>query len=124
MDAIRDSLQEFAVYLRGNREAQAGLGLDSHYPDNLQVRGGFGCVVEECRLPHSWLPPQDQRAAHAPADAVKDLADHLLLCAAVDKPHADDHSPRSLRGGGVATVLQDVMLARARGLMSMAAGLW
>ena len=35
-------------------EAQAGLGLDSHYPDNLQVRGAFCCcVVEECRLPNA-----------------------------------------------------------------------
>ena len=90
-------------------EAQAGLGLDSHYPDDLQVRGALGCVVEERRLPHSRLPPQDQRAAHAPADAVKDLADHLRLCAAVDQPHPDDHSPRSLLGGGVATVFQDVI---------------
>ena len=81
------AVQEGKEQAMDGGEAQAGLGLDSHYPDDLQVRGALGCVVEERRLPHSRLPPQDQRAAHAPADAVKDLADHLLLCAAVDQPH-------------------------------------
>ena len=81
------AVQEGDEQLVNGGKAQGHLRLDRYRPDDLQVRGTLDRIVEQRRLPHSGLPPQDQRAAHPGPHAVEHLVECLLLGAAVHQPH-------------------------------------
>ena len=74
-------------------EAKAHLRLDGDRPDDLQVPGALDGVAEQCGLPHTGLTPEDQRAAHSPADAVENLVQRLLLRARGRSTAPHDGSP-------------------------------
>jgi hypothetical protein len=68
-------------------ETQGLLRLHRDGPDDLQVRGPLDGVVEQRGLADAGLAPEDQRTAHAGADAIEQRVQRLLFGAAVDQPH-------------------------------------
>ncbi|GAA2989672.1 hypothetical protein GCM10010519_24300 [Streptomyces lactacystinicus] len=65
--------QERAQQPVQGREAQLRLGLHPGRTDHPQVRRGLGQVVEQPGLADAGLADQDQRRAHAVADACQQL---------------------------------------------------
>ena len=60
-------------------ETQGLLRLHRDGPDDLQVRGPLDGVVEQRGLADAGLAPEDQRTAHAGADAIEQRVQRLLF---------------------------------------------
>ena len=79
------AVQEGEEQLVHAGEGQRPLRLDGHHADDLHVGCGVDGVLEEGGLAGTRVAPDDHRTAEPGPHAVKDLADHLRLCAAVDQ---------------------------------------